>query len=115
MATEPAPAYRPRPIKRKRRTRAEMAGLRGALDQLAQREPPPTAGHVFSALANNRALIAKTEQEYKNVVCRLALEMRRNGRLPHAWIADYTRWMRKPTSYTSLPAALAATAETYRR
>src|SRR2546425_3838215 len=31
------------------------------------------------------------------------------------WIADHTRWMRKPRSHDSLRAALADTAATYRR
>ena len=47
-------------------------------------------------------LVEKTEGEYKNTVARLLLEMRRGGEIPYSWIADNTRWMRKPTTYTGL-------------
>jgi hypothetical protein len=42
-------------------------------------------------------------------------EMRRDGMVPWGWIADHTRWMRKPRSYASLEQALAETAQLYRR
>jgi hypothetical protein len=41
--------------------------------------------------------------------------MRRAGVLPYQWLADNTRWMRKPRTYTSLFDLLATTARTYRR
>ena len=41
--------------------------------------------------------------------------MRRSGEIPYGWIADSTRWMRKPRSYTSLADMLRVTTETYRR
>jgi hypothetical protein len=41
--------------------------------------------------------------------------MRRSGQLPHAWIADHTRWMRKGDTYDSLKTMLQLTAQTYRR
>lgn len=100
--------------RRARRTRQEMAALHDGLYQIVADEHPTTDRHAFY-VAVARGLIQKTEQEYKNAVCRLILEMRRNGRLPHAWIADHTRWMRKPTTYVSLNAMLAYTAQTYRR
>jgi hypothetical protein len=59
--------------------------------------------------------IAKTEAEYKGTIGRLTVEMRRAGELPYGWIADNTRWMRKPSSHSSLDEALRRTAETYRR
>lgn len=34
---------------------------------------------------------------------------------PYAWLADNTRWMRKPRTYGSLEACLRRTAATYRR
>jgi hypothetical protein len=100
--------------KRRRRTKVEMAELRDALYAIAEAEQPTTDRHLFY-VAVVQGLIAKTEQEYKNAVCRPVLEMRRNGRLPHRWIADHTRWMRKPSSYDSAGAMLAITAATYRR
>jgi hypothetical protein len=59
--------------------------------------------------------IAKTEGEYKATVCRLLAEMRRDRQIPFRWIADNTRWQRKPRTYSGLDQALRQTAETYRR
>jgi hypothetical protein len=91
-----------------------MEALREALYQFAAAEHPTTDRHLFY-VASNHKLIAKVEKDYKNVVCRLVLEMRRSGRLPHDWIADYTRWMRKPRTFDSLPTMLSISAQTYRR
>jgi hypothetical protein len=41
--------------------------------------------------------------------------MRRSGEIPYGWIADNTRWMRKPTTYSSMENMLSITAQTYRR
>ncbi|MGE5756176.1 MAG: hypothetical protein ACM35G_10755, partial [Planctomycetaceae bacterium] len=59
--------------------------------------------------------IAKTEAEYKATVVRLMGEMRRAGDVPFGWIADNTRWMRKPATHSSLNGFLRRSAETYRR
>jgi hypothetical protein len=42
-------------------------------------------------------------------------EMRLAGEVEFGWIADNTRWMRKPRSHSSLEEALEHTAKTYRR
>jgi hypothetical protein len=65
--------------------------------------------------AVSAGIVAKTEQEYKNSIGRQLVLMRRAGELPYHWIADNTRWMRKPTTFSSLDKALANTARTYRR
>jgi hypothetical protein len=41
--------------------------------------------------------------------------MRRSGQLPYGWIADHTRWQRKPVTFDSIEDALADTAATYRK
>src|SRR5262249_38086328 len=41
--------------------------------------------------------------------------MRKAGQLPYAWIADNTRWQRKPDSFTSVQDALEQTAQFYRK
>ena len=43
------------------------------------------------------------------------VQMRLAGRLPYDWLADNTRWQRKPRSYTSIEAALDETARLYRK
>jgi hypothetical protein len=60
-------------------------------------------------------VIEKTEQQYKGTVCRLLAEMRRDGTLPYHKIADNTRWMRKPNTYSGLQEMLELTQQTYRR
>jgi hypothetical protein len=73
-----------------------------------------TVRQVFYRLVSVGA-IAKTEAEYKQTVCRLLAEMRRDGTIPYGWIADSTRWMRKPRSFDSIEDALRSTAQLYRR
>jgi hypothetical protein len=46
---------------------------------------------------------------------RLLGEMCRAKEIPFGWIADNTRWMRKPTTYSSLSDMLERSAEFYRR
>jgi hypothetical protein len=48
-------------------------------------------------------------------VVRLLTEMRLAREVPFRWVADNTRWQRKPRTYGSLAQALRHTAETYRR
>ena len=73
-----------------------------------------TVRQVFYRMVS-RGVVEKTEAQYKQTVCRLLGLMRREGVIPFGWIADSTRWMRKPKTYSGLEAALARTAETYRR
>ena len=58
--------------------------------------------------------IDKTDAGYHRVQ-RQVLNLRRSGRLPYNDIADLTRWMRKPKTYSSMKEALENTAYAYRR
>jgi len=91
-----------------------MGAIRRALYDTLEADHPATVRQVFYRLVSN-GTIAKTEAEYKQTVCRLLGEMRLSGEIPFGWIADNTRWMRKPTTYSSLDQALRHTAEAYRR
>jgi hypothetical protein len=73
-----------------------------------------TVRQVFYQLVS-RGVIAKTEAQYKQTVCRLLVEMRRDGTVPYGWIADNTRWMRKPRTFDSLRSMLEMSQQTYRR
>jgi hypothetical protein len=108
------PAYGSRPIKRHRRTRNELDELKRRLFELLRADHPMTVRQVFYR-AVSAGLVPKTEQAYKNSVGRLLVQMRRAGDLPWEWIADNTRWMRKPSSFSSLEQALENTARFYRR
>jgi len=84
--------YRTSPIKRFRRTKAEMRDLRAGLYEIVKADQPMTVRQVFYQ-AVVAGLIEKTEAEYNNTIARLLLEMRRAGEIPCPWIADNTRWM----------------------
>jgi hypothetical protein len=73
-----------------------------------------TVRQVFYRLVS-AGVIAKTENEYKNTVGRLLTEMRLTGDIPYGWIADNTRWMRKPDTHSGLEAIQEHAARTYRR
>jgi hypothetical protein len=105
--------YRSRPT-RQRRTKAEMQHIREAIVAELEAEHPMTDRQVFYRLVSLR-VVDKTEAEYKQTVCRLLGEMRLAGEIPFSWIADNTRWMRKPRTYTGLQHFLELSAETYRR
>jgi hypothetical protein len=74
---------------------------------------PATVRQTFYQ-ATVRGLVEKTEASYK-LICRELTFMRRNGLLPFGWIADNTRWQRKPRTYSSLDAMLRLSKQTYRR
>lgn len=106
--------YKTRLIKRARRTKAAISQLKDALYEVIEQYRPMTVRQVYYQ-AVTRALIDKTETAYKNVVCRLLADMRRDEHLPYDWIADNTRWMRKPNTYSGLAAMLDNAQQTYRR
>jgi len=91
-----------------------MCRIREELYNLLRAENPMTVRQVFYQLVS-RGVIAKTESEYKQTVVRLLTVMRRSGDIPFGWIADNTRWMRKPRSYSSLDDMLEREQEFYRR
>jgi hypothetical protein len=108
--------YGPSPIKpkRHRRTKAEMAGIREGLHAILKADHPQTVRGTFYQ-ATVQKLVAKTEKEYKQTIGRLLVDMRLSKKLPFDWIADNTRWMRKPNTYSSLEDALWSTSQGYRR
>jgi hypothetical protein len=107
------PAYRSSPTKR-RRTKADMDAIRMALVATLAEDHPMSVRQVFYRLTA-QGVVDKTEAEYKGTVCRLLAEMRRSGAIPYHWLADSTRWMRRPRTFSSMEEALRRTASTYRR
>lgn len=110
--------YRSTPItpsgRRRRRTLAEIDTIRGAIYTTLMEDHPMTVRQVYYQLVS-RGVIGKTEAEYKQTVCRLLTQMRKHHQVPFDWIADNTRWMRKPHTYDSLGEMLRITRDTYRR
>jgi hypothetical protein len=91
-----------------------MDAIKQAIHQVLAETHPATVRQTFYQLVS-RGAIAKTETEYKSTVVRLLTAMRRSGEIPFGWIADNTRWMRKPSSYSSLSDMLAESQRFYRR
>src|SRR5215210_8887581 len=96
-----------------RRSTAELDTIYAAMVRIVAADYPMTLRGLFYRLVSE-GLVPKAENEYEKVG-RYLVKLRRSGTIPYAWIADSTRWMRKPRSYDSLQAALWQTAETYRR
>ena len=97
-----------------RRTKAEIDHIKLSIYGLCERYRPMTVRQLFYALTVEQ-VIPKTEGAYKNIVCRLTKEMRLAGELPWHWLADHTRWMRKPDTYGSLDDCLEQAQLAYRR
>jgi hypothetical protein len=107
-------SYVPSDTKRPRRTKDTVAGIKKAIVEILEADHPQTVRQVFYALTV-RGLIDKRENEYHRTVVRLLVEMREAGTIPFNYIADNTRWMRKPATFTGLDSCLESTAKFYRR
>lgn len=100
--------YGASPITRHRRTREEIAGIEHLILGIVAADHPMTLRGLFYRLVA-AGVIAKAEREYKNVG-RYLLALRRRRDLPSAWIADSTRWQRKPRTFRGLDDAFWQTA-----
>jgi hypothetical protein len=102
-----AAAYQTSPIKRGRprgSTKAVVEARREALLDIIGEMQPMTVRQVFYQ-ATVRGLVEKAESGYAKVP----------GELPYDWLADNTRWQRKPTTFDSVEDALRETAAFYRK
>src|SRR6516162_3274200 len=108
--------YVPSDIKSKRfrRTKAAVITIRDAIREVLEQDHPQTVRQVFYALTV-RGAIKKEEIEYHRTVIRLLVEMREGGEIPFDWLADNTRWQRKPATFVGLDSCLKNTAKAYRR
>lgn len=105
--------YGASPVKRKRSTAGELAALHGALYAYAREHHPVTVRQLFYAMTV-QGHAPKTENGY-DLVGRELVKMRERHALPFHWIADNTRWQRKPLTHAGLEEMLEYTARTYRR
>ena len=69
------------PIKRRRRSKAEIGTIKNSIYGLLHDEHPMTVRQCFYRLVSD-GVIGKTENEYKTTVCRLLGVMRREGSVP---------------------------------
>ena len=81
-----------------------MQSIRDAIVEALGQDAPMTVRQLFYRLTT-WGVIAKTEAQY-NTIERLAGEMRKSHAIPYTWIADSTRLIRRPTTYSSVEDAL---------
>ena len=112
MSTEQL--YRTSYIKRPRRTKDDIAAIVDGLIGVLEAYNPMTVRQTFYQMAT-RGYIPKTETAYRTTICRLLTQLRLSKQIPFGWIADNTRWMRKPPTYSSMEDALRLNVQTYRR
>ena len=105
--------YMASPIKRVRATKAAVEARRDALLAIVEDGCPMTVRQVFYQ-ATVRGIVEKAETGYSKVQIDLT-KMRRDGSLPYDWLADNTRWQRKPRTFHSVEDALQNTAAFYRK
>ena len=114
--------YTTSPLKRHRRSNAELTEINDAIIEIAQAEQPVTVRGLFYRVMS-RGLVPKTDKADKaagipsgyGIVQRQALKLRRAGDLPYGWITDGSRLRLKPRTFSSAAAALKNTARMYRQ
>src|SRR6516225_8227881 len=105
--------YQTSQIKRIRSTKAEVEARRQALLEIIEAGHPMTVRQVFYQ-ATVRDLVEKAESGYSKVQTDLTV-MRRSGDLPYYYLADSTRWQRKPRTFNGIEEAFQHTAQFYRK
>jgi len=105
--------YKASHIKRVRSSAAEIQIWRQALHAIVATMRPMTVRQVFYQ-ATVRGIVEKTEAGYAKVQTDLVV-MRKAGDLPYGWLADNTRWQRRPRTYDGIEDALEETARLYRK
>jgi hypothetical protein len=108
-----ARVYQASHIKRVRATKAQVEERREAMLAIIYDGRPMTVRQVFYQ-ATVRGIVEKAESGYDKVQTDLTI-MRKAGELPYDWLADNTRWQRKPRTFDSVEDALRETAAFYRK
>jgi hypothetical protein len=80
--------------------KATLALREAILETFEDTGKPVTVRQMFYLLSVGGA-VEKEESGYRKAQRQL-LALRRAGLVPYGWIADNTRWMRKPTTYAGL-------------
>jgi hypothetical protein len=86
---------------------------RAAIYSIVSAMRPMTVRQVFYQATISGA-VEKSEAGYTKVQTDLVI-MRKEGWLPYHWLADNTRWQRKPNTFDSVEEALKETARLYRK
>lgn len=108
-----SPTYHASHIKRARATKEGVLGRRQQLYNIVAAMKPMTVRQVFYQ-ATVLNVVEKSEAGYNKVQTDL-VQMRRSGQLPYEWLADNTRWQRRPRTFNGVQDALDDTARFYRK
>ena len=103
-----------KPGRPKGRLGAKAQAIRAAVLELADDYDVMTVRQIFYALTV-RGVVPKSEKGGYRPVQTQVLKMRREGLLSWSFIADATRWWRKPETWNSVEDALRQVQRTYRR
>jgi hypothetical protein len=106
--------YGTSPIKRARRTKAEIEVLDAALVEIVEEFSPVTVRQVFYQ-AVNRALVPKSEGKGYRVVQRRLVALRGSGAIPYGYIVDGTRYVHGYRRYYDLGEFTSYAAGLYRK
>jgi hypothetical protein len=106
--------YGTSPIKRTRRTRAEIEALDAALIEIVEEFSPVTVRQVFYQ-AVNRGLVPKSEGKGYRVVQRRLVALRASWEIEHGSIVDGTRYVHGYRRYDDLDEFTSYAAGLYRK
>jgi hypothetical protein len=83
---------RPSPLKRRRRTKAQVEQLNHQIVEVLREDHPQSIRHVFYRMTDPRLPepVEKSDQGYRQVQERL-VNLRRENVIPYHWIADMSR------------------------
>ena len=92
LAAPPDSVYQAGPIRRNRRTKAQVEQLEEQIYEVLEEDHPQSVRHVFYRMTNPRLPepVEKSESGYTQVQHRMT-QMRRAEILPYRWITDATR------------------------
>ncbi|MGB4777491.1 hypothetical protein [Microbacterium sp.] len=105
--------YGATPVKRVRRTNAELAVIDEHILDVLRDEHPATVRSVFYRVMSAGA-VEKSENGYR-LIGRQLLKLRRDGRIPYGWVSDGTRYTLQTRAYDSASDAITTVASMYRR
>src|SRR5918998_4713805 len=106
--------YGTSPIKRTRRTRAEIEALDAALVEIVEQFRPVTVRQVFYQAVNHN-LVPKSETKGYRVVQRRLVALRKSGEIPYGYIVDGTRYVHGYARYDGLEEFTTYAAGLYRK
>jgi hypothetical protein len=109
-----ASLYGTSPIKRTRRTKAEIEKLDAALQEIVEQFRPVTVRQVFYQ-AVNRGLVPKSETKGYRVVQRRLVVLRESGESPYGNVVDGTRYVHGHRRYNDLDEFTTYAAGLYRK